>query len=74
MVDSHLLLQLLPLLGAYVGLSRYGSLRSPDSLQDVDRPPSALLSKYDFILVGGGSAGESPECPLDIRYDFTANL
>lgn len=47
----------LPFVALVVAYTKYGDLSSPDSIAKVQLKPSQLLPKYDFIIVGGGSAG-----------------
>lgn len=47
----------MPMLVAALAYFQYEEIMSPES-RPIDIPSEALLDEYDFIIVGGGSAGE----------------
>lgn len=53
----------IPMLVAAVAYFQYEELMSPES-RPIDIPSENLYDKYDFIIVGAGSAGEANECNL----------
>lgn len=46
-----------PMLVAALAYFQYEEIMSPES-RPIDIPSDQLLDEYDFIIVGGGSAGE----------------
>lgn len=47
-----------PLLAAAIAYFKYDELDPEAKLADVDVEPLSMLPYYDFIIVGGGSAGK----------------
>ena len=47
-----------PLLAAVLAYFRYDQIDPEARLEDVDVEPFQLYPYYDFVIIGGGSAGE----------------